>query len=182
MNERAKFKYSAQDGVLELEGSEEFVSKHFEGLTDILRMMARHTVIEQKKEAVAETDDETAPPEVPLAQQEQTESIANYPKTFSEINGKLKIVTQIPGSSTKSQMTNAALLYAYGSELMGEPQVSYKEIREVCEEHGCLDGPNFAKIFDDKTIFLSDGVKGGKKQAKLTFQGHQKAKGLLANE
>ena len=29
MSDTAKFKYSAQEGVLELEGSEEFVSKHF---------------------------------------------------------------------------------------------------------------------------------------------------------
>ncbi|CAG9168947.1 hypothetical protein [Cupriavidus pampae] len=30
MSEKAKFRYSAAEGVLELEGSEEFVSKHFE--------------------------------------------------------------------------------------------------------------------------------------------------------
>ncbi|MBU2731301.1 hypothetical protein [Acidithiobacillus ferridurans] len=51
MTEKAKFRYSAQDGVLELEGSEEFVTKHFESLTDIVRVMARHLTVEPKVEA-----------------------------------------------------------------------------------------------------------------------------------
>ncbi len=78
-------------------------------------------------------------------------------------------------------MTNAALLYCYGAALMGDEQVSSKDIREVCEEHGCIDSGNFSKIFEDKTKFLSDGVKGGNKDIKLTFQGRKQAKELLSN-
>ena len=50
MTEKAKFKYSAQEGILELEGSEDFVSKHFESLTDLIRIISRHVVVEQKQE------------------------------------------------------------------------------------------------------------------------------------
>lgn len=182
MTEKAKFRYSAQDGVLELEGSEEFVSKHFESLTDIVRVMARHLAVEQKSEPVVTTGDQPLSLGAEAALDNATiESISSYPNVYSEINGKLKIVAEIPGSSKKLQMTNAAILYCYGAALMGDEQVTSKEIRETCEEHGCIDSPNFAKIFDDKTVFLSDGVKGGTKQIKLTFQGRKKAKELLTN-
>lgn len=185
MSEKAKFKYSAQDGTLELEGSEEFVSQHFESLTDIVRIISRHTTIEQKKEThEPEVDPSDSGSEVELnADAPSTlESIKSYPSVFSEINGKLKIVSDIPGGSKKEKMANAAILYCYGSKLLGDEQVPSTEIRTVCEEHGCIDSPNFAKIFSDKTIFLSDGVKGGNKQIKLTFQGEKKAKAMLIDD
>jgi hypothetical protein len=181
MTERAKFKYSAQDGILELEGSEEFVSKHFESLVDVVRAMARHIMPDQKREAPPGTAVQGESSETSAGDGSQPESIKNYPKAYSEINGKLKIVREIPGGTKRAQMTNAALLYCYGAGLMGDDQVPSKDIRGVCEEHGCIDGPNFTRIFDDKTVFLSDGVKGGNKQIKLTFQGRQKAKELLSN-
>jgi hypothetical protein len=101
---------------------------------------------------------------------------------YSQINGKLKLACEVKGDSVKVQMANVALLYCYGATLMGDEQVTSKDIRSVCEEHGCLDGTNFSKIFDDRTIFISDGVKGGIKQIKLTFQGLKKAKDLLVND
>jgi hypothetical protein len=109
------------------------------------------------------------------------ETIATYPAHYAEINGKLKLVTDIRGDSIRVKMTNIALLYCYGAQLLGEELVSSKQIREACEEHGALDSANFAKIFDEKTIFLVDGVKGGNKTVKLTFQGTKKAKELLTN-
>lgn len=181
MIEKAKFKYSAQEGILELEGTEEFVSKHFESLTDIVRLISRHTVIEQKKESHSSPDETLVSSGTPDINQSQQESLANYPHFFSEINGKLKIVTEIPGNNKRAQMTNAAILYCFGSSLMGEDQVGSKDIRTVCEEHGCLDSANFSKIFEEKSIFLSDGIRGGNKEIKLTFQGQKKAKELLNN-
>jgi hypothetical protein len=178
--EKAKFRYSAQDGVLELEGSEEFVSKHFESLTDIVRVMARHLIVEQKSEPVVTTSDHPSSSDAELTSESaSSESIASYPNVYSEINGKLKIVVDIPGSTKQLQMKNAALLYCYGAKLLGDEQVASKVIRDTCEEHGCIDSANFSKIFDDKTVFLSDGVKGGAKQIKLTFQGLKKARELL---
>lgn len=183
MTEKARFKYSAQEGVLELEGSEEFITKHFESLTDIIRVISRHISIEQKPEVIItdktgyqESKDDPEP-----SSETQKESILSYPNFFSDINGKLKIVSDIPGSNAKTKMSNAAILFCYGSKLLGDDQVSSKDIRSVCEDHGCLDAPNFSKVFTDKKIFLSDGVKGGNKEIKLTFQGEKKAKELLAS-
>lgn len=185
MTEKAKFKYSAQEGILELEGSEDFVSKHFESLTDLIRIISRHVVVEQKQETQPipsqPKNAEIVTGEQAQAQQNVTGGISDYPAFFSEINGKLKIVADLPGSNGKAKMTNAAILFCYGSKLLGDEQVATKDIRTVIEDHGCLDGPNFSKIFGDKTIFISDGVKGGNKDVKLTFQGEKKAKELLAS-
>lgn len=185
MTEKAKFKYSAQEGVLELEGSEEFVSKHFESLTDLIRIISRHVVVEQKQEpqtslAQSNVISTAAEEQVPVQQSANSE-ISYYPAFFSEINGKLKIVADLPGSNGRAKMTNAAILFCYGSKLLGDEQVASKDIRAVCEEHGCLDAPNFSKVFSDKTIFISDGIKGGNKDVKLTFQGEKKAKELLGS-
>lgn len=196
MTEKAKFKYSAQEGVLELEGSEEFVSQHFESLTDLIRVISRHVVIEQKQDipnvqptaspapVVATPVQATEPSLVATAQAPAVApraGIENYPTFFSEINGKLKIVAEFPGNNNRAKMTNAAILFCYGSKLLGDEQVSHKDIRTVCEEHGTLDSANFSKIFSDKTLFISDGVKGGNKDVKLTFQGEKKAKELLGS-
>lgn len=185
MTEKARFRYSAQEGTLELEGSEEFVSQHFESLTDIVRMISRHTVVEQKREVAGvneESEAKKGDEENTSREQDKQETILTYPNVFAEINGKLKIVCDVPGNTKSHKMANAALLYCYGSTLLGDEQVSSTEIRSVCEEHGFLDGANFSKIFADKTTFLSDGVKGGNKQIKLTHQGKKKAKELLLNE
>lgn len=193
MMEKAKFKYSAQEGILELEGSEEFVSKHFESLTDLIRIISRHVVVEQHQHANArETSEAVINASVSSEAKEennsqtsqtvadvQKEGVAQYPNYFSEIKGNLKIVSNIPGTSVKSKMTNAAILFCYGSKLLGDEMVASKDIRVVCEEHGCLDSPNFSKVFSDRTTFLSDGVKGGNKNIKLTFQGEKKARELL---
>lgn len=186
MNEKAKFKYSASEGVLELEGSEEFVTKHFESLTDMVRVISRHTPIETKTDVVpvAPVSADEANVTLPVnksAVGNEVETIESYPEYFSEINGKLKVVAEIKGSSKKGKMINAALLFCYGSELLGDEQVASKDIRQVCEDHGILDATNFASVFSDKTVFLSDGVKGGNKEVKLTFQGKKKAKELLVN-
>lgn len=172
----AKFKYSASEGIIEIEGSEKFVSDHMETITDLVRIFSRHTSKEVKKDQSKQlqdppTEDEESPDSDEL-------KLATYPKVFSEINEKLKIICKIPGSSKREKMLNTALLYCYGSKLMGDDQVPSKEIRSACEEHGILDSANFASIFNDKTTFLTDGVKGGAKSVKLTFGGEEKAKEL----
>lgn len=190
MSERARFRYSAQEGVLELEGSEDFVSKHFEQLDDMVRTIGRHITAEKKAELSIQGSGQGNLPAADAGGSSgaagggdaaAANSIAKHPAFFSEINGKLKIVADVPGDNKKAQSTNLAILYCYGSSLMGEEQVKSKDIREVAKEHGCLDEGNFASIFADKTIFLSDGVKGGNKDIKLTQPGTKKAKELLGD-
>lgn len=48
MSDNAKFRYSASEGTVELEGSEDFISKHIEVLTDLARLAARHVIVEPR--------------------------------------------------------------------------------------------------------------------------------------
>jgi hypothetical protein len=184
-SERAKFKYSAVDGVIELEGSEDFISMHMETLQDLVRVASRHSGSEKRTESkqaqATHHQSVTADEPVDEIQEPSPQGLEKYAKVFSEINEKLKIICKIEGKNKREKMINIALLYCFGSSLMGDEQVPSTEIRAACEEHGVLDGPNFAKIFDDKTVFLSDGKKGGTKQVKLTIPGTEKAE-LLAQE
>lgn len=179
--QKAKFRYSAIEGVIELEGSESFISSHMETLTDLVRVVSRHAPIPTKSEKQTT---------LPLETEEGIDSsstgngssqggIGLHPKIYSQINEKLKIISKVPGSTKREKSINAALLYCYGAELMGDEQVPSSEIRNVCEEHGFLDSTNFSKIFDDNTTFLLDGKKGGNKQVKLTFNGREKAQALI---
>ena len=187
MIEKARFKYSAQEGIIEIEGTEDFVSKHFESLTDLIRVISRHVVVEPKQEhqqaatQPATQGDLMSSDQLVVSAVSAAIGINKHPSFFSEINGKLKIVAGMPGDNTKAKMKNAGILFCYGSKLLGDEQVSSKDIKTICEDHGCLDSPNFAKIFTDKTIFISDGVKGGNKDIKLTFLGEQEAVRLLAS-
>jgi len=180
----AKFRFSAHDGVVEMEGSEDFLSKHFDSLTDIVRVMARHVVIDPKMPVIPAAEnvaEEGQDDLVPVTAQKATaETIDDYPHAFSEINGKLKIVTAVNGKSKRDQMRDISMLYCFGNSLMGHEHSESPKIRQAVEEHGCLDAPNFSKTFEDKTLFISDGVKGGNKQVKLTFNGRQKVKEMLA--
>lgn len=180
-SEKSKFRFSAQEGVIELEGSEEFVTTHMETLTDLVRVISRHTHIETKSDKVRQEDtpSSSGPGDDDDAKDDEVKGIDAYPKVFAQISEKLKIICKIPGSNKREQSRNAALLYCYGSELIGDEQVPSSEIRTLCEEHGFLDAANFSKIFDDKTIFLLDGKKGGNKKVKLTFKGREKAVALV---
>lgn len=180
-SEKSKFRFSAQEGVIELEGSEEFVTSHMETLTDLVRVISRHTHIETKSDKVRQEDtpSSSGPGDDDDAKDDEAKGIDAYPKVFAQISEKLKIICKIPGSNKREQSRNAALLYCYGSELIGDEQVPSSEIRTLCEEHGFLDAANFSKIFDDKTTFLLDGKKGGNKKVKLTFTGREKAVALV---
>lgn len=57
MTENARFKFSAQDGSLELERSKGFVSQHFKRLADIVRTISVHTTIGQKRDSYEEQAD-----------------------------------------------------------------------------------------------------------------------------
>jgi len=95
------------------------------------------------------------------------------------MNGTLRIVADIPGESTKSKMRNVALIYGYGCVIQNKELFPADAVRQVCQDHGCLDGGNFSKIFTDKTTFVVEGVKGGNKTIKLSFQGRKQAKHLI---
>ena len=180
-SEQSKFRFSAQEGIIELEGSEGFISSHMETLTDLIRIISRCAPADDAsgkyQSGVPGAEDEKI--EIQDRDNDHSIKIENYPKIYSKINEKLKIICKIPGSNKRERSRNVALLYCYGSYLAGDDQIFSDEIRTLCQEHGTLDAANFSKALDDNTIFLLDGKKGGKKQVKLTYVGREKAEELV---
>lgn len=179
--EKSKFKFSASKGVIELVGSENFISSHMETLTGLVRVISRHTPVETRPEKNLKEVFETKADKIETQDKEATgvTGIEVHPSIYSQIGEKLKITCKIPGSTKSEKSRNAALLYCYGAGMMGNEQVSSTELRTLCKDHGFLDSGNFSKIFDDKTIFVKDGKKGGNKQVKLTYTGREKAQELI---
>lgn len=52
---------------------------------------------------------------------------------------------EIPGSNKRERMTNAAMLYCYGSKLLSNEQVPSSKIRTVRVDHGCIGCANFSQ-------------------------------------
>ena len=75
-------------------------------------------------------------------------------------------------------MNNAAMLYCYGSKLLGNKQVLSSKIRTVRVDHGCINGANFSR---DLTInpFLFRWIKRQKQQYKAYISRGEKAKDFL---
>jgi hypothetical protein len=188
MGSEAKFRFSVGGSLLELEGSEEFVSKQINDLSKVIENISANGfgTVSQLKEPPSDEkhtektiDSPTEPVKTEKTEQATDETIASYPHVYSEIGGMLKISTKFPGDTNLKKMSNAALIYCYGKKLMGKEPIPHTEIRKVCEDHGILDKSNFAKIFNNKDLFVTDGKKGGNKNVKLAYKGIEGTKQLI---
>lgn len=180
---KAKFQFDASNGLIELSGSDDFVSKHLQSILDMtgaISAVSSQVTALKPKEVAQFTDADNDYNSEKILNAEVTE-LNNFPYVFSKDENGVAIICSIKGKSKKSEMRNAALLYCYGCFLDGKEPVSSKDIRSVCEEHGVLDGKNFASCYGDKTLFISNGVKGGVKDVKLTMRGKEKAKELAVD-
>lgn len=190
MSNSVKFRFNVAEGSLELEGPEDFVTRTLEDMKPFLTKAAeaqKATGSNPASNPPLASHDAPPPPNPPTDSQDgqptnsgtppqNVNGIATYPHTFSEVEGQLHIVAQVPGDSKKQKMTNMSLLYCLGSELLGQNPSASEAIRNACLEHGCLDSPNFTKIFKDKQTFIAQGDR--KKTVRLTHAGRLSAKQL----
>ncbi|MBU2954029.1 hypothetical protein [Marinobacter sp. F3R08] len=188
-----KFSLNISTGELELEGPEEYVTKTVADMKPMLSELMNKTKSQpsfspssESKSAVNRTEPNhenqpqgTSSPETdntPVQRAGGQPDIQNYPHTFEVLEGDLHIVADIPGESDRAKMTNVALLYAFGSQMIGKDTVTFEEIRQSCKNHGCLDAGNFSKAFKDKRKFILNGARN--KTVKLTHVGRKAAQEL----
>lgn len=184
MDERSRFRFSATDRTIELEGSETFVTQQISELKEVITFF-----ITQEQTSPANTQPvmtltdvkttETVTASITQVSERHTVGIETYPNTFDSLDGALKLISDIPGDNKKTLARNAALIYGYACSLQGKDTFPSEEVREICLNHGVLDAANFAKSFDDKKLFIIGGVKGGKKTLKLTMAGKKLALQLI---
>lgn len=92
--------------------------------------------------------------------------------TFANVlafnDGQVAGIANIPGKNSKEKTVNAALLYLLGKGNLGETKSSFREIRQVCKEHGFLDSSNFAQYLkSEKSRFIVSG-SGRSQEVRLT--------------
>lgn len=104
-------------------------------------------------------------------------ALANFENIYDSVDGKLKIIADVPGDSKAVKARNIALVLLYGHYLQGTEQIPSEFIREACTDHGCFDSGNFAsslKALKDKIVMNTK--PGGGYDVKLTAPGRKAAK------
>jgi hypothetical protein len=158
---------SLKDGLLQIEGSEAFVSEQLAKLEPhIVKAFENgESVTHGKKSKLgAKTSDSVA--------------FSEYEHLFAEVDGNVQILKAIPGKNNAQKTVNIALLQAFAKFLMGAESVSSTVVRDVCKAHACLDSGNFAStIKSENSLFILTGT-GNSKDIKLTVPGRSKAEEL----
>jgi len=174
MTQSAKIVFSLRDGVLEISGSEEFVRDQLTKFDDLIIKHLSNIPI-------------TAQPSIPSPPQPAPEEGAqgdtwksvSYHNVIAFDRDGIKILKNIPGKSGSEKAVNAALVYLYAKNVKGQEEALFKEIRELCKDHGCLDSANFASNLKSEKQYFIIGGSGKKQTAKLTRPGKTKAAALV---
>lgn len=159
---------------MEIEGSEDFVSKQIENLKDIFLKAATTTPKQSPPHPAAQPS--AGKPLVVLPTVDR--DAKKYENVISLDGGAVKVLKEIPGSKNREKTANAALLYLFGKHLLGSEDSSTKEIREVCKDHGFLDEANFSSHLKAQKEWINVLGSGKSQTAKLTVPGKREAQAL----
>lgn len=174
--QRSSFKFNLGDLVIEIAGSDLFVSQQIEPFRDLIaqhlkapRALPKIETDQLLGQAEGETD--VAATEEPI-----------YPNAIAIHGDALSIICKAPGKNTSEKAGNLCLIYIWAKKrIMGQSEVPASELRELCKEHAAFDASNFANhLRSRKSHFLPVGVKGSNsKSYKITHPGEAAAKELL---
>jgi len=173
----ARMKVSFQEGLFEIEGSELFVAEQAEKFGDAIReAVAGMPRIDRAMPA------RTVPTTAESDEFEDGSSSMEYADVFELHDGKVQILKDLPGASSREKTVNAGVICAFAKDGVGSSTVTFNEIRQICRDHSCLDSPNFSTALkkDGKEYFVFSG--GGKSQAlKLSVPGRRRANELMTS-
>jgi hypothetical protein len=172
----AKVRVSLKDGLIEIEGDELFVEKQLDAFGELIRAALSRT----PKAPLAPDDEPAADKNIksPAARQPDKNS---YPYVFDFTDDKVTVVIErIPGETDKDKMVNASLLCIFGHEALGQQEVSFDALKELCEQHKCLITAKFSQYLKEEGRYFLFGGTPRKQTAKLSVPGRDKAKTLAA--
>ncbi len=163
----AKVHISLVEGILQIEGSEKFVSEQIARLEPhIIR------AFENRDQNLTRSNKATGK----NTNFNDGISINEYDQLFADKGDKIQILKAIPGTGKAPKTINIALLLMFAYGLKGVDAISSDLIREVCRDNACLDESNFAGVIKrDKEDFVYEAKS---KQIKLTAPGKKKAETL----
>jgi hypothetical protein len=165
----ARIRFSVKDGTFEIEGPESFVSAQLVAFGDIFRKALSEPI----KPSAAMSH------QAAEAQGVVSSQTDDYSSVLAIHEGKVKVLTNIPGAKNKEKTINAALLCLFGRLKEGVDTIPFDDIREICKDHNCYDSPNFSKYLkSDKQAFVISGSRG-KQMVKLSSPGRKRAEALV---
>lgn len=182
-------KFLIKDDIIEITGSEEFVSKQVEFFKDSINARLINQISKVPEKAV----DKSRILYLNPAQQPTGEIIEyvakneaedgkprlDYDNVFVITNNEVTIIADVPGDNTSQRMINLIVLYLFAKLKLGTEEVSFRELREVCEKYGEIDKTNFSRIIqNNKRLFLITG-DGKSLAAKLIRPGIKVAEKLI---
>ena len=146
---KARVVVSARDGIVEIEGSELFVSDQLSRLKTVICQVVSSSAKWRN------TNEATSPGKSTTAAPQELEKYANL---YTQADGKVRLLKDLPGTNMANRTVNAALLVAHANALMGAEQTTFDTIRKVCKEHACHDSNNFsATLKREKELFVHSG-------------------------
>ena len=169
---------SIKDGILEFEGSEEFVVKQIVKYENLIQNMISKTV--QSQVAEPTTDKNQVEPD--QTDTKPVQSKINYENVLAIEDNVVKVLSDIPDKSNSKKTISAALLCLFAKNIQGIEEVEFKEIQNICKEHSCYDSAHFSSYLKKdkqaKSYFIFGGT-GRRQTAKLTFPGKRAAENLV---
>ena len=168
-------KISLQAGTISLaaEGSEAFVREMLTVWNGLVQIAPAHTKLAPQTEPQVETLG--AHPSSAT-----TTGIAKFGNVYDSVDGRLKIIADIPGKSNAEKTRNIALLLLYGYLQLGTEQIASEAIRQACVDQGCYDSTNFASYLKGlKSRIVMNTKSGGGYDVKLTAPGRKDARELV---
>lgn len=183
-NSEAKLHLSLEDGVFEISGSELFVSQQIENFKEIILEALQNRKGESLDDVAEPTNGQKPPPADPIPEggkSEQGFDKKSFPRVLHIEDKDVKIIKKMPGTNNAKKSVNTALAYLWGKRSVGVEGISYQEIRDLCQQQGCLDSANFAAHMKNaREYIIIEGKKGSSaKTCKLTLPGVERAEELL---
>jgi hypothetical protein len=159
---------SLTDGVLEFEGSENFVA----GLVEKFTRMIQTALAGEAQPAAASVPPVASTPPAP--------DVA-LKDIFAATETGVQILRALPGSTKAERAVNLAKLYLYGLQALKQRDTAlFAEIGRVCRAHGCFDSRNMAAYLKaDRASFVFGG-KGKQQTLKLSAPGMEGTAALIA--
>jgi hypothetical protein len=178
MNEQATIRLQFHGMSFEISGPENFVTQQSE--------LYREQIVELLLKAARLLDDDLALKEEieeapPAAPHQQPTGKPAFTNVLHVENDKVKILKRIPGTTLSKRAVNTAVIFLWAKRNLGMDAIPFADLRDICEEQGCLDSGNFSyHMRSAREWMIVDGAKGSSAQtAKLTLPGVERAKELL---
>jgi hypothetical protein len=181
-NSEAKLHLSLEDGIFEISGSELFVTQQIENFKEIIleALQSKNNGFHEDKASST-----VAPPAAEVLpagnKSEHGFDDKSFPRVLHIEDKDVKIIKRMPGTNNAKKSVNTALAYLWGKRSVGVGGVSYQEIRDLCQNQGCLDSGNFSKAMKGaREHIIIEGKKGSSAMTcKLTLPGVERAEELL---